>query len=123
MGDTGAEVRPVAATEDQLRELGRSDREARERREAMSRAEQAGKLASGAGLEVPQHSAEEVAHFGTQLSRIEASVVAMPGVDAALADAGRQRRESRQLEGSLREAEQAERRLEGGAGNAQRSTA
>jgi len=124
MGEPGAPVRPVAATEEQLREVGRSDREARERQEAMSRAEQAGKLASGTGFEVPQHSAEEVAHFGTQMSRIEASAVMMPGVDAALADGGRQRRESLQLAGYIREAEEAERRSEGGAdGHAQPSTA
>jgi len=114
MGETGAPVRPVAATEEELREIGRSDREARERREAMSRAEQAGKLASGTEFETPQQSAEEVAHFGSQLSRIEARAVTMPEVDAALADGGRQRRESLQLAGSLREAEQAERRSESG---------
>jgi hypothetical protein len=112
MGEAGVPVRPVAVTEEGLRELGRSDREARERRAAMSRAERAGRLAGGTVLEVPQHSAEEVARFGTQMSRIESSSVTMPDVDAALSDGGRRRRESLQLAGSLREAEQSERRSE-----------
>jgi hypothetical protein len=112
MGNSSAPVRSVAATDEELRELGRSDREARERREAMSRAEQAGRLASGTGLDLPERSEQEIARFGAQLSRIEASAFAMPSVDAVLSDGGRHRRESLQLAGSLHEAEQAELRLE-----------
>ena len=110
MRDLGDPVGPVPVTRNVLRDLGLRGVKDRERQDALSRAEQAGRNAAAVGSGLPNPSKEDVERFGVQIRRIEGDVSTMPDLDSLLRSEGTQRGDSRRFAESIHSAEQKERR-------------
>lgn len=111
MKDSKTRLPAASGTNRGLREIGRRVLEDRERRDAIGRAEQAGRTAADMGVDRPALSDAEVAHFAAQLRCLQERVAAMPHMDDLLESEGGRRSESRALAASLRKAERVELRL------------
>jgi len=109
MGDFEIPIRRVPGTVNELREESRRDREERERGDAMSRAEEAGRAAAGTGDEPWTLPEESRQRFGVQLTDLDERTGSVPRVDAVFReDTRRERESSRYRDDSIHDAEQAE---------------
>jgi hypothetical protein len=112
MGDRREWLRPIPSTEKELREESRREREDRERRDAMLRAEQAGRASAPAVEAWWDHPVGDGDQFVAQLMHLDQQADSVPRVDSVLKEEASRQVEASRLNDALRDAERTELRLE-----------